>query len=175
MSRWDYKGEYGLAASYREMWGRIMEWANGEHQATLPDLDYVAETCRETDAELTRLRSLAARAEEAERESADIVKAYEEGMERISRKEGYVELENKIVELAAELEEAVAHAKRLEEYMLKGVAFRDELQGQLCAAREAGERMVWCDVMSALRSSSPCAHAKEAGRLNQVDSSALSR
>ena len=126
-------------------------------------------------AELTRLRGIAARAEEAERESADIVKAYEEGMERISRKEGYVELENKIVELAAELEEAVAHAKRLEEYMLKGVAFRDELQGQLCAAREAGERMVWCDVMSALRSSSPCAHAKEAGRLNQVDSSALSR
>jgi len=66
MSRWDYKGEYGLAASYREMWGRIMEWANGEHQATLPDLDYVAETCRETDAELTRLRSLAARAEDVE-------------------------------------------------------------------------------------------------------------
>jgi len=58
MSRWDYKGEYGLAASYREMWGRIMEWANGEHQATLPDLDYVAEICRETDAELNRLRTL---------------------------------------------------------------------------------------------------------------------
>ena len=34
-------------------------------------------------------------------------------------------------------EEAEGHAKTLEEYMLKGVAFRDELQAQLCAAREA--------------------------------------
>jgi hypothetical protein len=31
-------------------------------------------------------------------------------------------------------EEAEAHTKRLEEYMLKGVAFRDELQAQLCRA-----------------------------------------
>ena len=53
---WEEKGESGVATSPREAWERVMEWASGEEQATLPDLDYVAESCRATNAELTRLR-----------------------------------------------------------------------------------------------------------------------
>lgn len=75
----------------------------------------------------------------------------------------------------------------LEEYMLKGVAFRDELQArvkelesQLCAAREAAalavnhlhasnetKEKVYAQVKTALSSSSPCRHEEEAKRLRE--------
>jgi hypothetical protein len=54
----------------------------------------------------------------------------------------YDELLHEAVTLRTAKEEAESHAKRLEEYMLKGVAFRDELQAQLCAAREVFRRYV---------------------------------
>jgi hypothetical protein len=101
--------------------------------------------------------------EEAERESADIVKAFEEGMDSMARKEGYRELEDKIVELATELEEA--------ERVL--CAARGKMESTVNVFDFApDEFMLLPDPMGMLRygisSSSPCAHAKEAERLREA-------
>jgi len=85
----------------------------------------------------------------------------------------------------AQLADEKQKVANLEEYMLKGVAFRDELQGQLCKAREAWGGLSrhfeipkgrppantleahLVDMDAALTSSSPCDHAKEAERLRK--------
>lgn len=54
----------------------------------------------------------------------------------------------------------------LEDYMLKGVAFRDELQGQLCKIKTVLSAYVpvgeWQNAIAALSSSAPCPHEEEA-------------
>jgi len=86
----------------------------------------------------------------------------------------------------AQLADEKQKVANLEEYMLKGIAFRDELQAQLCAAREAMFRVeasfgnlgdtiagmetqdLFSEAIVALSSSSPCPHAKEAKRLREA-------
>ena len=74
-------------------------------------------------------------------------------------------------------EEAERHAKRLDEYMLKGVAFRDELQAQLCRARTRLDHMYHVCNMSPqeiaeagndIFGASPCPHEARVKELEEA-------